>query len=61
MTIKPTKMSQFEFYFEFYKLYVKLASLIMRKKVLPIKYIGSAVNASFEYWIEAIKGMRRPQ
>ncbi len=59
LTIEPTKMSKVEFYFEFYKLYVKLAFLIAKNKVLSLKYFISAIYASFEYWGEAIKGLWR--
>lgn len=59
LTINPTKMSQLEIYYEFYKLYVKLAVLIVRKKILPFKYVRAAASASIEYWLEAFKGMRR--
>lgn len=59
LTIAPTKMSRFTFYKEFYKLYVRLAMLILRKKVLPPAYLGSAISASFEYWIEALRSFRR--
>ena len=58
LTINPSKMSRAAFYLEFYKLYVKLAVLIVRKKVLPFRYLGAAVNASLEYWAEALRGMR---
>lgn len=58
LTINPTKMSRAAFYFEFYKLYVKQAMLIMRKRILPFRYLGAAVNASMEYWAEAVKGLR---
>lgn len=58
LTINPSKMSRAAFYFEFYKLYVKLAMLILRKRILPFCYLGAAINASLEYWIEAIKGIR---
>ena len=59
LTIDPSKMSAEAFYFEFYKLYVKQAMLIMRKRILPFKYLGAALNASLEYWAEALKGIRR--
>lgn len=58
LTINPSKMSRFAFYFEFYKLYVKLAVLILKKRILPFRYLGTAVSASLEYWAEAIKGIR---
>ena len=58
LTINPSKMSRTAFYFEFYKLYVKQAMLILRKRILPFRYLGAAINASLEYWIEAIKGIR---
>lgn len=59
LTIEPSKMSKFTFYLEFYKLYVKLAFLIVRNKILPFRYLKSAINASFEYWIEVFKGIWR--
>ena len=59
LTINPTKMSKFVFYLNFYKLYLKLAFLILKNKVLSFKYLFSAINASFEYWIEAIKDLFR--
>lgn len=59
LTIDPSRMSRAAFYFEFYKLYVKLAALIVRKKVLPFRYICAAASASLEYWVEALKGIRR--
>lgn len=59
LTIEPTQMSKFTFYMEFYKLYVKLAMLIVKNKVLSMKYLLSAVNASFEYWGEVFKGIWR--
>lgn len=55
LTIEPTKMSKFTFYMEFYKLYVKLALLIVKNKVLSFKYLISAVNASIDYWGEVFK------
>lgn len=55
LTILPSRMSSTVFYFEFYKLYVKLAALILRKKILPLRYLGSAVSASLEYWREVFK------
>ena len=58
LTINPSKMSRLAFYFEFYKLYVRLAALILRKRILPFRYLGTAVSASLEYWVEAIKGIR---
>lgn len=58
LTINPSKMSRLAFYFEFYKLYVKLAVLILKKRILPLRYLGTAVNASLDYWAEAIKGIR---
>lgn len=58
LTINPSKMSRAAFYFEFYKLYVKQAMLVMRKRVLPFHYMGAAINASLEYWVEAVKGLR---
>ena len=58
LTLNPSKMSRGAFYFDFYKLYVKLAVLIVRKKVLPFRYLGAAVRASLEYWAEALRGMR---
>ena len=54
LTIEPTNMSKFTFYLEFYKLYVKLAMLIVKNKALSAKYIFSAINASFDYWINVI-------
>ncbi len=33
LTMKPTKMSKFTFYVEFYKLYLKIAMLILKNKV----------------------------
>ena len=59
LTIEPTKMGKFTFYKEFYKLYVKLAMLIVKNKVLSMKYVASAISASFEYWTEVVKGMWR--
>lgn len=58
LTINPSQMSRLAFYFEFYKLYVKLAALILKKRILPFRYLGTAVSASLEYWAEAIKGIR---
>lgn len=59
LTIMPTKMSRFTFYKEFYKLYVKLAMLIMRKRILSFSYIRAALAASFDYWLEVFKGIFR--
>lgn len=56
LTIEPTKMSKMSFYFKFYQLYVKLAMLIVKNKVLSMRYLVTAVNASFEYWGEVVKG-----
>lgn len=56
LTIEPTKMSKMSFYFKFYQLYVKLAMLIVKNKVLSMRYLLTAVNASFEYWGEVVKG-----
>ena len=59
LTIEPTKMKAATFYRKFYGLYVKLAFLILKNKLLSFQYLGSAVVASFEYWFEAIKGIWR--
>lgn len=59
LTIEPTKMSKMSFYFNFYKLYVKLAMLIVKNKMLSTRYLLAAVNASFEYWGEVVKGFWR--
>lgn len=59
LTIEPTKMSKMSFYFKFYQLYVKLAMLIVKNKVLSMRYLLAAVNASFEYWGEVVKGFWR--
>lgn len=59
LTIEPTQMSKFTFYMEFYKLYVKLAMLILKNKVLSFKYFISAINASIDYWKEVLKGVWR--
>ena len=59
LTIEPTQMSKFTFYAEFYKLYVKLAMLILRKRILSFSYISAAINASFDYWFEVFKGVWR--
>lgn len=56
LTIEPTNMSKMSFYFNFYKLYVKLALLIVKNKVLSTRYLLAAVSASFEYWGEVVKG-----
>lgn len=56
LTMEPTKMSKMSFYFKFYQLYVKLAMLIVKNKVLSMRYLVTAVNASFEYWGEVVKG-----
>lgn len=58
LTINPSKMSRATFYFEFYKLYVKQAMLTLRKRILPFHYLGAAINASLEYWVEVVKGIR---
>ncbi|MDE6530950.1 MAG: hypothetical protein K2K96_09290, partial [Lachnospiraceae bacterium] len=58
LTINPSKMSRATFYFEFYKLYVKQAMLTLRKRILPFHYLGAAINASLEYWVEVVKGLR---
>ena len=57
LTIEPTKMSKFTFYRRFYGLYVKLAMLIVKNRVLSLSYIRSAIAASFDYWVEAFRGM----
>lgn len=59
LTIEPTKMSKFVFYGEFYKLYVKLAMLILRKRILSFSYLSAAIRASFDYWFEVFKGLWR--
>jgi len=59
LTIEPTQMSKLVFYFNFYALYVKLAMLIVKNKVLSMKYLLSAVNASVTYWSEVMKGFGR--
>lgn len=59
LTVSPSKMSRTAFYLEFYKLYVKLAVLIVGKKVLPFRYLGAAAWASLEYWAEALRGIRQ--
>lgn len=55
LTIEPTKMSKMTFYREFYWLYVKLAMLILRKRILSFTYIKSAIDASVTYWVEVFK------
>lgn len=57
LTITPTKMSRFTFYREFYKLYVKLAMLNLKAKVLSPKYIRPAIAASIDYWKEVFKSL----
>ena len=59
LTLEPTNMSKITFYRKFYMLYVKIAYLNIRYSVLSPKYLFNAVNASFEYWYEAIKGLRK--
>lgn len=59
LTIEPTKMSKFTFCSQFYWLYVKLACLIFKKKVLSAKYIRVAISASVDYWAGAIKSIWR--
>lgn len=59
LIIEPTKMSRLTFCCKFYWLYVKLAVLIFRKKVLSAKYIRLAFSASVDYWAEAIRGLWR--
>lgn len=59
LTIEPSKMSKTTFYMEFYKLYVKLAMLILKHKVLSFKYFIIAIKVSFDYWLEVLKGVRR--
>ncbi len=61
LTINPSRMSRAAFYAEFYKLYVKLAVLILRKRVLPFRYLGAAISASLEYWSEVFKGISRKE
>lgn len=56
LIIEPAKMSKLTFYKEFYKLYVKLALLILRNRILSFKYIKAAIGASFNYWLEVLKG-----
>ena len=56
LTIEPTKMSRLTFYGEFYKLYAKLAILILKNRVLSFAYVKAAIGASIDYWIEVIKG-----
>lgn len=55
LTIEPTKMKAVTFYRKFYGLYVKIAFLILKNKLLSFRYLGSAIVASFEYWFEAFK------
>ncbi len=57
LTLEPTNMSKLTFYRKFYMLYVKIAYLNLRYSVLSPKYLFNAVNASFDYWFEAIKGL----
>ena len=59
LTLEPTKMSKLTFYRKFYMLYVKIAYLNLRYSVLSPKYLLNAINASFDYWYEAIKGLCR--
>ena len=59
LTIEPTKMSKLTFCSKFYWLYVKLACLIFKKKVLSAHYIRAAVSASVDYWAGAIKSIWR--
>ncbi len=59
LTIEPTQMSKRTFYTEFYKLYVKLALLIVKKRVLSFSYVRAAMVASIDYWAEIIKDLRR--
>jgi len=56
LIIETAKMSKLTFYKEFYKLYVKLALLILRNRILSFKYIKAAIGASFNYWLEVLKG-----
>lgn len=57
LTIEPTQMNRMTFYKRFYKLYVKLAMLIMKNKILSMSYIRAAATASVDYWIEVWKGV----
>ena len=57
LTMEPTKMSKLTFYGEFYKLYVKLAMLIMKNKILSVSYVRAAIGASIDYWMEVCKGV----
>ncbi len=59
LIIEPTKMSKFTFCTKFYGLYVKLAILIFRKKILSAKYIRLAISASVDYWVGAMKSIWR--
>lgn len=59
LTIEPTQMNKLTFYMEFYKLYVKLAMLIVKNKALSSKYLVSAINASIDYWTEVFKSIWR--
>lgn len=59
LTIEPTNMSKLTFYVEFYKLYVKLAMLIMKKKVLSLSYVKVALEASVKYWFEIVTDLGR--
>lgn len=59
LIIEPTKMSKFTFCSKFYLLYVKLAMLIFKKKVLSAKYIRLAFSASVDYWVGAVKSIWR--
>jgi len=59
LTIEPTKMSKFTFCSKFYWLYVKLAFLIFKKKVLSASYIRAAISASVDYWAGAMKSIWR--
>ena len=58
LTINPTKMSRMGFYARFYLLYVKMAWNIAIRGILPLKYIFAGVRASFDYWYEAIFGIK---
>ena len=57
LIMQPTKMSRFTFYKEFYKLYFKLAMLILKAKVLSPKYLKSALLATGDFWLEVFKSL----
>ncbi len=58
LTMNPGKLSRFVFYFEFHKLYVKLAWLNIKHETIKLSNIKTLLPAAGIFWIEAFKTIK---